>query len=86
VLRLLEQNAPLVQRTNGVVVPPAGSASGAGGPVRGALRGALSGASRTARERPSRRPVSRAAPTVPRSLRGRARRYSSRSSPWGREC
>jgi len=57
VLRLLEQNAPLVQRTNGVVVPPAGSASGAGSPVRGALRGALSGASRTARERPSRRPV-----------------------------
>jgi len=59
VLRLLEQNAPLVQRTNGVVVPPAGSASGAGCPVRGALRGALSGASRTARERPSRRPILR---------------------------
>src|SRR4051812_7025533 len=60
---LQKRQRPVVQRTNGVVVPPAGSASGAAPLIAaawsGVLVGALSGASRTARERPS-------APGLPR--------------------
>src|SRR5919109_1453459 len=72
VMSLPKLETPLVQRTNGVVVPPAGSAPG-----RLAHReldllrcplGALSGASRSARGRRSRRRA-HAARTVPRSLR-----------------
>src|SRR5829696_260560 len=75
---------PVVQRTNGVVVPPAGSAPGAGTLIAaawsGALVGALSGASRPARGR-------RSVPSYPRGLhhpalaRGPPRTYSSRSPP-----
>ena len=86
---LRQTNGPLVQRTNGVVVPPAGSvrsASVAGFACRRRPnpRGALSGATRFG---------SRATftPSCPRGSHrpalapGPSRRYSSRSSPKDRE-
>src|SRR3954462_4565741 len=84
------QNAPVVQRTNGVVVPPAGSASGPDrsslwAASRPALVGALAGATRHDSRTtftPSRVAGFQLGPGAGPRLCTPLGRYSFRSAPW----